>query len=268
VSIVRRHPLHAAIVALVIVGLAVSTSVVSAQYRNIASYKCGAGYSCSPHTIIPEAGEGQVVKAGKAFPEHLSVKVLDSSGAGVADETVTFKVESGDARFDGSKSESARTDKQGVATASTLKAGDSAGEVVVEATVSGLSKHATFDEVIIKKTAKADLKIDITGATKVKDREEFSETVHVSNEGPSAAYGLLSGIRVPGGTTVVSTDGGARSGDDIIWTKADLRDGGSVSYKVTFKVDKGVHRTADIAAGTESDDSTPKTASIKVHLGA
>jgi hypothetical protein len=267
VSIVRRHPLHAAIVALVIVGLAVSTSVVSAKYRNIASYKCGAGYSCSPHSIIPESGDGQIVKTGARFPDHLTVKVLDSSGAGVADETVTFDVKSGDARFDGSRSAKADTGRRGIATAPELTAGENAGEVVIDATVSGLSKKAVFDEVIIKKSAKADLEISISGATKVKDREEFTENIRVKNAGPDEAYGLLSGIRIPGGTTVVRDDGGARNGADIVWTKADLKDHNSVTYSVTFKVDKDVHRTAHIEAATESSDSAAKTATIKVKLG-
>jgi hypothetical protein len=94
------------------------------------------------------SGNDQSAQVGQQFGLPLVVNVLDSYGAPVADASVTFTVvpaNGAEAGFvGGGSSASAQTDESGAATSPLLVAGSTTGTFTVQASVSGVSKLATF----------------------------------------------------------------------------------------------------------------------------
>ena len=82
----------------------------------------------------------------------------------------------------------------------------------------------------------SDLATTLSRHPSAKDGSAFSETVTVTNHGPSAAPNVVTKVILPGHLSVVSTHGGRQAGAVISWTDALLGVGKSVSYTVTVKV--------------------------------
>jgi len=98
----------------------------------------------------------------------------------------------------------------------------------------------------------ADLKVTITGPSTAADGTSFSEAVKVSNAGPAAATGVLTGLVIPNGLTVTATGGGSRLGPAIYWSDGSIASGASVTYAITLKVNSGAHGSVLIPVATAS----------------
>lgn len=92
-------------------------------------------------TVVSVAGSGQRVAAGDPFPTPLVVRVLDASGAPVANAAVTFAVAGPGAV---ASAVAALTDAAGLATASIAAAPAHGGPVTVTATTAGAGAPALF----------------------------------------------------------------------------------------------------------------------------
>jgi hypothetical protein len=94
------------------------------------------------------SGNDQSAQVGQQFALPLVVNVLDAYGAAVADASVSFTVvptNGAQASFvGGGGSASVQTDESGAATSPLLVAGSTTGTFTVQASVSGVSKLATF----------------------------------------------------------------------------------------------------------------------------
>ncbi|HUH13005.1 MAG TPA: Ig-like domain-containing protein [Longimicrobiales bacterium] len=92
-----------------------------------------------PAQVLITAGDQQVVPVGEGAPIPLSVRVTTQGGGAVGGEEVVWRVASGNAEID---PDTSSTDASGIAT-TTVRMGQSAGEVTVTATVRDLPP-ATF----------------------------------------------------------------------------------------------------------------------------
>ena len=83
---------------------------------------------------------------------------------------------------------------------------------------------------------RADLTTALSRHPSAQDGSTFTETVTVTNHGPSAAPDVVTKVILPGHLSVVSAHGGRQAGAVISWTAPSLSVGKSVSYSVTVKV--------------------------------
>jgi hypothetical protein len=95
---------------------------------------------------------------------------------------------------------------------------------------------------------RADLTTALSRHPSAKDGSTFTETVTVTNRGPSAAPDVVTKVILPGHLSVVSAHGGRQAGAVISWTAPSLGVGKSVSYSVTVKVAARAQGTVLIAA--------------------
>jgi hypothetical protein len=103
----------------------------------------------------------------------------------------------------------------------------------------------------------ADLMTALSRHPSAKDGSTFTETVTVTNHGPSAAPDVVTKVILPGHLSVVSTHGGRQAGAVISWTDASLGVNKSVSYTVTVRVAARAQGTVLIAATIISTAKDP-----------
>lgn len=108
--------------------------------------------------------------------------------------------------------------------------------------------------------AQADLGVSISGPAKATSGSSFTETLTVTNHGPSAASAVASTMTVPTGLTVSSSGGGSVSNGSISWSLPTLASGASASYAVKFSVSLHGNATLPISVSTSSATSDPNTA--------
>lgn len=93
----------------------------------------------TPAMIIGFDGNNQEVEVGTIAPKDLSVQIMDGDGNPVKGITVRYKVLAGDAK---TADEKTTTDEKGIA-GTKVKMGNSAGMIVVQATVEGTDDLST-----------------------------------------------------------------------------------------------------------------------------
>src|SRR6202035_1157570 len=106
----------------------------------------------------------------------------------------------------------------------------------------------TVSYTVLSVATVADLSVKLNGPSSASDGSTFTETVTVTNAGPSAATSVLTGVVVPDGLTAVNTGGGTRFGSLIIWTGSSITANASTVHTVTFKVGARARGGAVIAA--------------------
>ena len=104
-----------------------------------------------PATIAVVAGDGQKDTVGKQLAQPLQVKITDAQSVAVPNATIDWAITSGSASFSGTASSATTTTTTAAdGSASTpLWLGNSAGEVVVTATVRGFPLVATFKDTAV-----------------------------------------------------------------------------------------------------------------------
>jgi uncharacterized repeat protein (TIGR01451 family) len=95
---------------------------------------------------------------------------------------------------------------------------------------------------------RADLTAALSRHPSATDGSTFTETVTVTNRGPSTALNVVTKVIIPGHLSVVSPDGGKQAGAVISWTDPSLGVGKSVSYPVAVRVAARAKGTVLIAA--------------------
>jgi hypothetical protein len=134
-----------------------SANQVSGSYTVVAEVE-STGYEVSfqldnttsgvASSVGVSSGNDQSAQVGQQFGLPLVVNVLDAYGAPVADASVNFTVvptNGAEASFvGGGSATTAQTDESGAATSPLLVAGSTTGTFTVQASVSGVSKLATF----------------------------------------------------------------------------------------------------------------------------
>lgn len=119
--------------------------------------------------------------------------------------------------------------------------------------------------------AQADISVSISGPTKATTGSSFTETLTVTNHGPSTATAVASTMTVPSELTVTSSAGGTLSGGRISWSATTLASGASVSYAVKFSVSMHGNGTLPIAVSASSATADPNpannSATINVSVG-
>ena len=100
-------------------------------------------------SIVETSGSYQSATSDTTFATPLSVTVLDGWGNPRSGDQVNFAVTSGSANFGFVTSTSALTNSYGLATASSLVAGDHAGTQAITATVFGTALSTSFLAVIV-----------------------------------------------------------------------------------------------------------------------
>jgi uncharacterized repeat protein (TIGR01451 family) len=114
-----------------------------------------------------------------------------------------------------------------------LTAGVHPGSVSIRVSVAGVNKSVTFSENVT--VAHADLAITLSAPTSVTHGSTLQVSVAVTNDGPNLAPGVLTGLLLPSGWTVVSAPSATEFGPVLSWSDAALPAGASVSYTVTLK---------------------------------
>ncbi len=99
---------------------------------------------------------------------------------------------------------------------------------------------------------KADVSVSVTGPGRAADRSSFTEVLRVSNAGPAAATGVITGLVIPSGVSITSTGGGSRLGSAVYWTDPSIAAGASVTYTVALKTSATAHGTVVFAAASAS----------------
>jgi hypothetical protein len=98
----------------------------------------------------------------------------------------------------------------------------------------------------------ADVKVTVGNVSSAADNSTFSETLTVANAGPAAATAVITGLVVPPGLTVTSTNGGTTLGPAVYWTEDSIAAGAAVTHTVTFRVAANAHGNALIAVAAAS----------------
>jgi acid phosphatase len=101
----------------------------------------------SPPSLSATLGGGQSTSVSTAFNTDLEVTLTDSSGTPIADEFVTFSAPSSGASAifaNGTTTTAAATNSSGIATSSSLTANSTVGSYLVNASVTGATKTASF----------------------------------------------------------------------------------------------------------------------------
>jgi len=102
----------------------------------------------------------------------------------------------------------------------------------------------------------ADLSVKLGGAKRVTDGKTFTETITVTNHGPSAATALRATMSIPGAATVAHT-GGTRNHGLVHWTDATLAAGRKAHFTVTFRAGRHANRRVTIQASVSDRVSDP-----------
>ena len=123
---------------------------------------------------------------------------------------------------------------------------------VTAASSDGQTTTQTASYTVVAVAKLADLKVSLSGPGEATDNTTFSETVKVTNIGPAAATGVLTGLVIPNTLTATATGGGSRLGPAVYWTDASITAGQSVTYSVTLKVAASAHGSVAIAAAVAS----------------
>lgn len=109
--------------------------------------------------------------------------------------------------------------------------------------------------------ASADLGVTLAGPSSAGDNTTFTETLTVSNAGPSPAANVASSMSIPSGVSVKSSGGGKIHGTGTRrldeWTNRSLAAGASVSYSVTFRVDSRTNTRVKIRGASNSAVKDP-----------
>jgi hypothetical protein len=110
----------------------------------------------------------------------------------------------------------------------------------------------TADYTVLAVARVADVRAAITGPSHAAGGAKFTEKLKVSNAGPTTATNVLSGLVVPRGLTVTSTDGGSRFGPALYWKAASITPKSSVTYTISFQVASNARGNAVIAVAAAS----------------
>jgi uncharacterized repeat protein (TIGR01451 family) len=130
-----------------------------------------------------------------------------------------------------------------VAIAPTLDAGSTPGAVVISTTTPGASGTvgATFMETVTSTgPARADLAITMTAPKSLAPGASGTITVTVTNNGPSTATSVVTGLLVPPGLTITNAGGGTVYFGTDIFTASSLASGAKLTYTITIKA--GSHK--------------------------
>jgi hypothetical protein len=112
----------------------------------------------------------------------------------------------------------------------------------------------------MKVIAVADVALSVTAPATVDDGATFTETVTVTNHGPSPATGIATNLLINNGLFVASARGATVDSGDLLWNDASLAAGTSVTHTATFIVHHNVHASTHIGGVTESAVEDPDLA--------
>jgi YVTN family beta-propeller protein len=114
--------------------------------------------------------------------------------------------------------------------------------------------------VVMKVIAVADVALSVTAPATVDDGATFTETVTVTNHGPSPAAGVATDLLINNGLFVATAPGATVDSGDLVWNDAALAAGTSVTHTATFIVHQNVHASTHIGGVTESAVDDPDLA--------
>jgi Domain of unknown function DUF11 len=195
----------------------------------------------APATLTINGGNAQSTTATQPFAAPLSVVVKDANGNPVSGASVTFTVASGSATFGTSSSTTAVSGVNGVAIASALNAGRTAGAVSVTASITSASSvSVSFSETVLSITAaRADLAVTVGAPASIARGATGTVTVTVTNNGPNAAAAVVAGLQLGNNLRITAGGGGTvnRQGDAVAWTTSGLASGASVTFTVTVQAE-------------------------------
>lgn len=100
----------------------------------------------------------------------------------------------------------------------------------------------------------ANLSVAVTGPPTAAPGTSFTETITVTDHGPSPATDIVTALIVPKGLTVTSAGDAATLGARLHWDDRTLAAGAKVTYTVTFEVGTDAPSTAYMAAATASQN--------------
>jgi Bacterial Ig domain/Domain of unknown function DUF11/Bacterial Ig-like domain (group 3) len=192
-------------------------------------------------TVTASGGDNQSATTGQAFAAPLSVTVTDAYGNPVGGATVTFTIVpgGGTAGFGGTaQTVTAVTTAAGVATSPALDAGSTAGPVTITATTPGASGVAgtSFMETVTSSgPARADLKVAISVPATLARGATGTVTVTVTNNGPSTAANVATGLYVPPSLTITGAGGGTVYYGVDVFKAASLAAGAKLTCTVTVE---------------------------------
>ena len=120
-------------------------------------------------------------------------------------------------------------------------------------------QRATFTTTVAEPPPMADLSVEKSGPPKKKEGDTFDYDLHVNNDGPDPARGIVLVDSLPPGLTFVeATEGGTASGGVVTWFLGDLDKGGKRTAKVTVRATGSgtVSNVARVHSDTGDPDPT------------
>lgn len=112
---------------------------------------------------------------------------------------------------------------------------------------------------VVTVTPLADVALTVTAPATVDDGVTFTETVTVTNNGPSPATGIATDLLINNGLFLASAPGATVDSGNLVWTDGFLAAGAGLTHTATFRVHQNVHQSTYIGGDTESavDDPNP-----------
>lgn len=220
------------------------------------------------NTITAVSGDGQSTAAGTDFPAPLVVAVRDGArDVPIPGAEVTFVVAEGSASFaGGADTATVTTGADGRATSPLVRAGTGTGPVVLGAVTpldGGREGEVIFRAAVTAAPPagppRADLAVRVDAPDTARPGTRFPVTLTVTNNGPSPATTVLSGVTVADELRIVAAPGGAvtSGGRAAGYRETTLAPGQTVTRALTVEASRATG-SRTIAAGTASSVRDPQ----------
>ena len=232
------------------------THQLTASYSGDGTYAQSTSVQ-EPHTVIvkPTAPLNVSATAGNTQAAVSFDPPVDNGGSDITSYTVTATDATNPARGGQTRSGSGSP-----ITITSLTNGDTYTFTVTATNGAGTGPVSDPSNAVTPTTAKADLSVKLSGPVKAADGTRFTDTITVTNAGPTAASNVSTYITVPSGLTVTTAAGSKKVGAERLWTLSSLAAHGTQTYKITYKVAANTHRSVTLTAGTGARTSDPNTA--------
>jgi len=157
-----------------------------------------------------------------------------------------------------------------VADPTALSPGTYEAEVRVESPVAVNSPQPVSVTFVV--SAAADLAITKSGPSSARAGDQVTYTLHVANNGPSTAEGVVVNDTLPPGTTLASASVGSLVDGVLQWDVGALTAGASVEATIVLDVPDGttgtIRNVATVSATTPDPDPTDNVAAVSTDITA